>query len=188
MTSNFTTKLTIVALIPLMMIFVSPNIISDSFAIDMVTCKDGDVLVKKTQTGNHACLHESSAKKIEARGWGTIVSANDNVIVMEGEEIASPGSLLALSRANVPATIPMHQGFYNGESVYFIITDSSDPTHAEVITENQGWKVELAPLLANAPDEALSTTYMFTNGISGDGVHNFQGEVFTSTPAQQETY
>jgi hypothetical protein len=171
-----------------MMIFVSPNIISDSFAIDMVTCKDGDVLVKKTQTGNHACLHESSAKKIEARGWGTIVSANDNVIVMEGEEIASPGSLLALSRANVPATIPMHQGFYNGESVYFIITDSSDPTHAEVITENQGWKVELAPLLANAPDEALSTTYMFTNGISGDGVHNFQGEVFTSTPAQQETY
>jgi hypothetical protein len=188
MTSNFTTKLTIVALIPLMMIFVSPNIISDSFAIDMVTCKDGDVLVKKTQTGNHACLHESSAKKIEARGWGTIVSANDNVIVMEGEEIASPGSLLALSRANVPATIPMHQGFYNGESVYFIITDSSDPTHAEVITENQGWKLELAPLLANAPDEALSTTYMFTNGISGDGVHNFQGEVFTSTPAQQETY
>ena len=188
MTSNFTTKLTIVALIPLMMIFVSPNIISDSFAIDMVTCKDGDVLVKKTQTGNHACVHESSATKLESRGWGTVVSANDNVTVMEGEEIASPGSLLALSRANVPATIPMHQGFYNGESVYFIITDSSDPTHAEVITENQGWKVELAPLLANAPDEALSTTYMFTNGISGDGVHNFQGEVFTSTPAQQETY
>lgn len=175
-------------MIPLMMIFVSPNIISDSFAIDMVTCKDGDVLVKKTHTGNHACLHESSAKKVEARGWGTIVSANDNVTVVEGEEIASPGSLLALSRANVPATIPMHQGFYNGEPVYFIITDSSDPTHAQVITENQGWKVELAPLLANAPAEALSTTYMFTNGVPGDGVHNFQGEVFTSTPAQPETY
>ena len=103
------------------------------------------------------------------------------------EEMA-PGSVLRLSRASVPATIPMHQGYYNGEAVYYIITDASDPTHAETITENQGWKVELAPLLANAPDSALSTTYMFKNGVSGDGVHGFQGEVFTSTPAQADVY
>ena len=98
------------------------------------------------------------------------------------------GSVLRLSRANVPATIPLHHGYYNGGDVYFIITDSSDPTHAEIITQNQGWQVELAPLLKNAPDEALSKTYMFTNGIEGDGVHGFQGEVFTSTPAQAEVY
>ena len=98
------------------------------------------------------------------------------------------GSVLRLSRANVPATIPMHQGFYDGGDVYYIITDSSDPTHADLITNNQGWKVELAPLLKNAPDEALSKTYMFTNGIEGDGVHGFQGEVFTSTPAQPDVY
>jgi len=103
------------------------------------------------------------------------------------EEVA-PGSVLRLSRASVPATIPMHQGYYNGEAVYYIITDSSDPTHADIITENQGWQVELAPLLANAPDAALSTTYMFTNGVSGDGVHGFQGEVLTSTPAQADVY
>ena len=98
------------------------------------------------------------------------------------------GSVLRLSRANVPATIPLHQGYYNGEPVYFIITDSSDPKHAEIITQNQGWNVELAPLLANAPKEALSTTYMFTNGVDGDGVHGFQGEVLTSTPAQPDVY
>ncbi|HEX9845211.1 MAG TPA: hypothetical protein VGA92_01955 [Candidatus Nitrosotenuis sp.] len=98
------------------------------------------------------------------------------------------GSVLRLSRANVPATIPMHEGFYNGEAVYFIITDSSDKTHADTITKNQGWKVELAPPLANAPKEALSKTYMFTNGVNGNGVHGFQGEVFTSTPAQPEIY
>ena len=106
------------------------------------------------------------------------------------EEIteADLGSVLRLSRANVPATIPMHQGYYDGGDVFFIITDSSDPTHAEIITENQGWQVELAPLLKNAPDEALSKTYMFTNGIEGDGVHGYQGEVFTSTPAQADVY
>ena len=101
---------------------------------------------------------------------------------------ADLGSVLRLSRANVPATIPMHQGFYDGGDVYYIITDSSDPTHADLITKNQGWKVELAPLLKNAPDAALSKTYMFTNGIEGNGVHGFQGEVFTSTPAQPDVY
>lgn len=98
------------------------------------------------------------------------------------------GSVLRLSRANVPATIPMHQGYYDGGDVFYIITDSSDPTHAEVITANQGWQVELAFLLKNAPDVALSKTYMFTNGVKGDGIHGFQGEVFTSTPAQADVY
>ena len=101
---------------------------------------------------------------------------------------ADLGSVLRLSRANVPATIPLHQGYYNGGDVYFIITDSSDPTHADLITENQGWQVELAPLLKNAPEEALSKTYLFTNGIEGNGIHGYQGEVFTSTPAQADVY
>ncbi len=75
--------------------------------------------------------------------------------MMEKKTEANLGSELRLSRTNVPATIPMHHGYYNGENVYFIITDSSDPTHAEIITKNQGWKVELAPLLKNAPKEAI---------------------------------
>jgi hypothetical protein len=103
-------------------------------------------------------------------------------------QTADAGSVLKLSRANVPATIPLHQGFYNGGEVHFIITDSSDQKHADVITKSQKWKVELAPLLKNAPDSALSKTYMFTNGVNGDGVHKYQGEVFTSTPAQPDVY
>ena len=129
--------------------------------------------------------------------WKSEQSQSSSVESASGEDEESTaqsfdesdlGSVLRLSRANVPATIPMHQGYYNGEPVYFIITDSSDQTHADIISENQGWKVELAPLLERAPDAALSRTYMFTNGIDGDGVHGYQGEVFTSTPAQPETY
>ena len=161
------------------MLVISPSIISESYAIDMVTCSEGHVLIKKTATGNHACMMESSAKKLETRGWGMIV-----------ETISTPSASpsLTLARANVPATIPMHQGFYDGGDVHFIITDSSDQTHADLISESQDWRVELAPLLANAPDEALTTTYMFTNGVSGSGVHGFQSEVFTSTPAQPDMY
>ena len=178
--TKFSAKWVAITMVPLLMVFASPHIIPESFAIDMVSCSPGDVLMKKTSTGNHACVNEDSAPILEARGWGSITDSD--------AALASPGSLLTLARANVPATIPMHQGYYDGGMVYFIITDSSDVTHADIITENQGWKVELAPLLANAPDEALSKTYMFLNGIEGDGVHGFQGEVFTSTPAQPEVY
>ena len=104
------------------------------------------------------------------------------------ETVMDSGSVLKLSRANVPATIPLHHGFYDGGDVFFIITDSSDPTHAEIITKKYGWNVELAPSLANAPESALSDTYMFTNGIEGGGVHGYQSDVFTSTPAQPERY
>ncbi|QUC65301.1 hypothetical protein NsoK4_03380 [Nitrosopumilus sp. K4] len=101
---------------------------------------------------------------------------------------ADMGSELRLSRTNVPAEIPLHKGYHDGGEVYFIITDSSDPKHADIITENQGWKVELAPLLERTPKSALSSTYFFTNGISGSGVHGYQGEVFTSTPEQPSIY
>jgi len=93
-------------------------------------------------------------------------------------------SVLRLSRANVPATIPMHMGYYDGEPVYYIITDASDEAHAGIITQKQGWRAELAPLLEYAPESALSTTYFFTNGVEGDGVHNYQNQVFTSIPGQ----
>lgn len=96
--------------------------------------------------------------------------------------------VLRLSRASVPATIPLHKGWYNGEAVYYIITDSSEQSHADIITKQQGWKVELAPPLANTPKAALSKTYIFTNGIEGDGIHGFQAQVFTNTPAQADTY
>src|SRR3989344_613412 len=67
-------------------------------------------------------------------------------------------SVLRLAKSNVPVTIPLHQGYYMGKSVYYIITDSSDKTHADIITKNQGWRVELAPLLANTSQAALSKT------------------------------
>ncbi len=118
----------------------------------------------------------------------TMEKPSEKMMMESSKEKMEPGSVLKLSRANVPATIPLHHGFYDGKDVYFIITDSSDKTHADLITKNQKWKVELAPLLAKAPKEALSKTYMFTNGVEGKGVHGYQGEVFTSTPAQPEKY
>ena len=95
---------------------------------------------------------------------------------------------LRLSRANVAVDIPLHMGYHEGQDVYYVITDTNDEIHAGIITELQDWRVEMAPFLGNAPDAALSTTYMFTNGVEGDGIHGFQNQVFTSTPEQADTY
>ncbi len=42
--------------------------------------------------------------------------------------------------------------------------------------------------MKNAPKDALSTVYLFTNDIEGDGIDGYQGQVFTSTPAQANVY
>ena len=153
----------------------------------------GDVLCKDYPGGKAAWDEDQGKLRTTVTPQTTTTETPKPSMTTEDSETSALtekdlGSVLRLSRANVPAEIPMHTGFYNGGLVHFIITDSSDPTHAEIITKNQGWKVELAPLLAQTPSEALSKTYMFTNGVSGDGVHGFQGEVFTSTPAQPEIY
>lgn len=109
-------------------------------------------------------------------------------VVAESEKQIEPGNLLKLSRASVATDIPLHLGYYDGDSVYFIITDASDEKHAKIISEKQGWNVEVAPPLESTPKEALSTAYLFVNGVDGEGIHGYQSEVVTSTPAQTETY
>ncbi len=95
---------------------------------------------------------------------------------------------LNIARANLPVTIPMHEGYYDGEFVYYIITDSSDAEISKNISKTQLWTVNTAPALLNSPADSLSKAYVFTNGINGDGVLGFQGEVFSATPAQHNDY
>lgn len=83
---------------------------------------------------------------------------------------------------HVPVTIPMKVGFFDKDSVYYILTDSSNKTLADKIGEKQNWPVQFAPKLRWSPASSQGTIYVFTNGISGDGIHGFQEEVFSSTP------
>ena len=182
----------ILAILPLFTVGLTANYFEDANAL-----KSKGVGTSKYGSATNVCglqlCSEFPGGKDAWEAQQSSSSTVDSAPIEESDETKSIdesdlGSVLRLSRANVPATIPLHQGYYNGESVYFIITDSSDKTHADIITKNQGWKVELAPLLAKAPESALSKTFMFVNGVEGDGVHGFQGEVFTSTPGQPETY
>lgn len=140
-------------------------------------------------TGAALALHSPNSKEFTATisldGW---IRGQAAEVIMQKIEFKKEDPSLLLSRANVPVTIPMHAGFYNGQQIFYIITDSSDKEFAENISEKQGWKVETAPLLANTPEKALQKIFVFTNGIQGEGFYGYQEEIFSSTPSQKSEY
>ena len=140
-------------------------------------------------TGAALALHSPNSKEFTATvsvdGW---IRGQPTEVIMQKIELEKEEPSMLLSRANVPATIPMHKGIYGGQQVLYIITDGSDRNYAKTLSEKQGWNVELATSIADTPDEALQKIFIFKNGIKGDGIYGFQDEVFSSTPSQESEY
>ncbi|MCH7877058.1 MAG: hypothetical protein IIA20_02295, partial [Thaumarchaeota archaeon] len=140
-------------------------------------------------TGAALALHSSNSKEftvtVSVDGW---IRGQPTEVIMQKIELEKEDPLLLLSRINVPATIPMHKGIYGGNQVLYIITDSSDEDYAEILSEKQGWNVELALAIADVPENALQKLFIFKNGIKGDGIYGFQNEVFSNTPLQESQY
>lgn len=95
------------------------------------------------------------------------------------------GSVLKLSNANIPIDIPLSKGFVDGKEAFFITTDASDKKLAQNLTNQTGFKVNFAPLLAKAPDESVAHFYVFKNGIKGKGSLGFQANVADSKPGDE---
>ena len=93
---------------------------------------------------------------------------------------------LRLSYANMPVTIPLEKGLYDGKDVYYITTESSDSDTAQAITKYDNFPVTFAPALAKSPNSALSNIYIFKNGVSGSGILGFQTDVFDAIPTESK--
>lgn len=139
-------------------------------------------------TGAALALHTKNTNKftttVSLDGW--IRGQTPELMEKKEETVFEPS--LKLSRASVPAEIPLHKAFFDEKSVYYIITATNDKTYAKTISQNQKWKVEIALPLSKTPEESLNDVYMFLNGIEGNGTNGFQDEVFSSTPEQTEQY
>ena len=129
---------------------------------------------QQQETNNTAMSSTSSSNQSAA------ASSSANITAAEG-----PGSVLKLSQANVALDIPLMKGYENGNEVYFIATDASDNQTASAITNQTGFKVNLAPVLAKTPEAARNQAYGFTNGIPGNGPFGFQLPVVVTKPGDQ---
>lgn len=137
-------------------------------------------------TGAALALHSSDTKQFTATisvdGW--IRGQPTDIIIQKLEVEEEP--TIPLSKANVPVTIPMHEGIYEGDSILYIITDSDDEKFSKKISEMQDWRVELALPLDETPQDILQDVFVFTNGVKGNGLYGYQSEVFSSTPNESE--
>lgn len=81
-----------------------------------------------------------------------------------------------------PAGVPPVKGYMEGKEIRFIHTEASDPKVAERLTKMMGSPVLVVPSLAQAPKAMLTTVYVFTNGVRGEGPFKFQSDVFDNPP------
>src|ERR671911_1822563 len=77
------------------------------------------------------------------------ISIQQQVLAQQPSDL---GSVLKLSRTNVPIDIPLLKGFENGNEIYFIATDVSDEKTAADATNQTGFEVNYAPVLAQTPE------------------------------------
>jgi hypothetical protein len=133
---------------------------------------------QQQQTNNTAASTIAASNQSAAASSSANVTAN--VTASKG-----PGSVLKLSQANVALDIPMMKGYENGHEIFFIATDASDNKTAAQITNETGFKVNFAPILAQTPEAARGQAYVFTNGIPGQGPFGFQLPVVNAKPGDQ---
>ena len=139
-------------------------------------------------TGAALALHSPNSKEFTATvsvdGW---IRGQPTEVIMQKIELEKDPSLL-LSRAHVPAIIPMHKGIYEANQILYILTDGSDEEYTKILSEKQDWNVEFSPPMADIPEDSLQKLFVFKNGIRGDGIYGFQAELFSSTPSQESEY
>ncbi|MDR8391492.1 hypothetical protein NC796_10100 [Aliifodinibius sp. S!AR15-10] len=87
-----------------------------------------------------------------------------------------PDSLQAMNLA------PLVKGYYNGGDLYFIHTEASDSSVANLLTEMMGPQVVHLPKLVETPDSLLADIYVFKDGVEGHGPFGFQPDIFGSVP------
>jgi len=92
---------------------------------------------------------------------------------------------------DVPVIMPMIDGYYKGNKVYFVHTEVSDSAMAEIMSKMINFPTLHVPELKNIPEDQMARVYVFTNGVPGSdpyggGPFMFQIDVFDSIPGQKK--
>ncbi|MBL4644372.1 MAG: hypothetical protein JKX80_00725 [Candidatus Pacebacteria bacterium] len=83
-----------------------------------------------------------------------------------------------ISSENPYERLPVIDGYYEGEKVWFIHTDVSDEGMAKRLTNMVGFNTVHVPKLTDVDASKLSKLYVFTNGLKQVGVAPWEGGPF----------
>jgi hypothetical protein len=80
------------------------------------------------------------------------------------------------------AVMPVGRAYADGQEIFFMHTEASDPDVAQLLTDMMDSPVLHVPSLAEIPADSLANVYVFTNGIEGMGPLGFAPDVFDAPP------
>jgi hypothetical protein len=83
------------------------------------------------------------------------------------------------------AVLPVGRAYAEGQEIYFMHTEASNPDVAALLSDMMDSPVLLVPSLEEAPGSALAKVYVFTNGVTGSGPFGFQPDVFDAPPGSE---
>ncbi|MDQ3983956.1 MAG: hypothetical protein M3222_02240, partial [Thermoproteota archaeon] len=152
------TTFTGIILVITMLVSTTP-LMSSSQTQQLAAAVQSQTSSNATNLANQSMMSSSSSPNM------TAASNNNNATTA----MQQAGSLLKLSHANVAIDIPLTKGYVNGNEVFYITTDVSDNRTAAHLTNITGFKVNYAPVLAQAPNASIANIYEFINGINGTG-------------------
>jgi len=122
-----------------------------------------------------------------------LIFHTDSSDVNEDFNVIEQSSMMSNMQFNIdaPLTIPMIDGYYNGEKVYFIHTEISDKDIADMMSMMINFPTLHVPALDDIFPDDLGKVYIFTNGITGSGPYGggpffFQIDIFDSVPGMDE--
>lgn len=104
---------------------------------------------------------------------------------MDGMGMGGPMAAPSMGEMEDGPRFPPVHGFYAGDEILFIHTEASQQQVADMLTGMMGSPVLVVPSLADVPESALATVYVFTNGVQPEGPRGpfgFQPDVFDSAP------
>lgn len=104
-----------------------------------------------------------------------------NLIVVVVVAVLMAGFVM-VTRAMTGPIAPPIVGYTEGQEIRFVHTEVSDPKIAAILTDMVRSPVLVVPALAQVPEAALATVYVFTNGVRGDGPLDYQSDVFDNPP------
>lgn len=106
------------------------------------------------------------------------------------QRVPQPGSERENSTQPAESTpIPSIVGYYEGQRIQFVHTETSDPAIGAHLTRKSGSPVVVVSALAEAPETVLSDVYVFANGVVPDdepqGPMGYQADVFDTAPGDE---
>jgi hypothetical protein len=116
-----------------------------------------------------------------------IDTANQSMEMMSQEMVKQNMSF----NVDVPVIMPIIDGYYKGNIVYFVHTEISDSVMADMMSKMINFPTLYVPELKNISEDQMARVYVFTNGVPGSepyggGPFMFQIDVFDSIPGQAD--